>query len=109
MPYEEALEARVRQVVAAWPDTERRKMFGGVCFLGHGRMICGVWKDYLILRLGDVEAARALAEPGVAPFDVTGRPMKGWVMVHHDRLADDPVLGDWLDRARTFHAKLPPK
>ena len=109
MPYDEMLEARIRTIVSSWPGTDRRKMFGGVCFLGDGNMICGVWKDYLILRLGEAGAAEALADPDVTPFDVTGRPMRGWVMVHRDGLIDKNVLAAWLERARSFHATLPPK
>jgi len=44
-------------------------------------MFCGVYKDYLILRLGEKQAEDALESPHVRPFDITGKPMKGWVMM----------------------------
>jgi len=109
MSYDENLEARIRTIVAGWPGSDRRKMFGGVCFLGGGNMICGVWQDYLILRLGEAGALAALGEPDVFPFDVTGRPMKGWVMISERRLGDENTLRRWIGRARAFHATLPPK
>ena len=56
-------------------------MFGGVCFLLNGNMCVGVWKTSLIGRLGPEQAELALEEPYVEDFDITGRPMKGWVMV----------------------------
>jgi len=41
----------------------------------------------------------ALAEPGVRPFDMTGRPMRGWVLVADDGLTDQE-LQRWIIRAR---------
>jgi len=37
-------------------------------------MVCGVYKDFLILRLGERQAADALKLPGVKPMDITGKP-----------------------------------
>ena len=48
------------------------------------------------------------AEPGVRPFDITGRPMRGWILVAGEAL-DDDALDGWVERARTFVATLPPK
>jgi hypothetical protein len=39
---------------------------------------------------------------------MTGRPMKGWIVVD-GAVLDDEVLTDWIDRARRFVATLPPK
>ena len=39
---------------------------------------------------------------------MTGRPMRGWIVVAGDAL-DDDVLGSWIERARAFVATLPPK
>ena len=51
----------------------------------------------------------ALEEPGTKPFDITGRPMKGWVMVEKGQLAGEGVLRRRLVQARDFAAGLPPK
>jgi len=107
LPYNEELDARITEAVADW-GAARRKMFGGTCHLLNGNMMCGVYKDYLILRLGPEGAAAALEEPFVVPFDITGRPMRGWVMVEEGGCRGE-ALGSWLDRALTFVATLPPK
>jgi len=109
MPYDEGLELRVLSVVDEWPGTAAKKMFGGVCHLLRGNMFCGVWRDYLILRLGEAGMVEALEKPGVGPFDITGRPMKGWVMVERGQLEDAAALQGWLDQARAFASSLPPK
>ncbi len=82
-------------------------MFGGVGFLLAGNMLVGVWKDSLIVRLGPDEGDEALKEPHVRPFDITGRPMKGWVLVQPAGVADDDLLSDWVQRALTFVGTLP--
>lgn len=109
MAYDEELDRRVGAAVAPWGDTDRKKMFGGVCHLLHGNMVAGVLGRDLILRLGEEAAADALRSPGVRVFDLTGRPMKGWVVVSGDCLRTDTALREWCERARRFVATLPPK
>ena len=60
---------------------EEQKMFGCICFLINGNALAGVWKDRLIARLGPDEGEAALREPHVRAFDITGRPMRNWVVV----------------------------
>ena len=109
MPYDEGLEDRIKKVVSKWDQTEAKKMFGGICHLLHGNMFCGVYKDYLILRLGEEKAAMALESPFVKPFDITGRAMKGWVMVEDKGFTTDDQLKAWLNQAREFIETLPAK
>jgi hypothetical protein len=40
---------------------------------------------------------------------MTGRPMRGWIVVDPSALADDGVLGAWIDEGYAFAAGLPPK
>lgn len=53
----------------------------GICFLLDDNLLVGVWKDSLIVRLGLDAYEYALQEPHVREFDITGKPMKGWLMV----------------------------
>ena len=109
MPYNEAIEERIQKLTARWKNTQRKNMFGGVCHLLNGNMYCGVYQDFLILRLGPDQAAAALQMPAVRPFDITGRPMKGWVMVARDGFKSDDDLKSWLLQAREFADSLPAK
>lgn len=109
MPYDEEIDARVRKIVSEWGNTNHKKMFGGVCHLLNGNMVCGVYKDYLILRLGIENATRAMDLPFIRPFDITGKPMKGWVMVEMDGFSTDEALEDWLNQAKEFVLTLPKK
>ncbi|MGD2186950.1 MAG: TfoX/Sxy family protein [Desulfobacterales bacterium] len=109
MPYNEEIDERIRKVVHRWKNTEAKKMFGGVCHLLNGNMVCGVYKDYLILRLGEPASAEALKQPHARHFDITGKPMKGWVMVDGTGFKTDAQLKSWLNKAKTFVKTLPPK
>lgn len=82
-------------------------MFGGIVFMLNGNMLVGVWKDSLIVRLGDEQAEAALREPHVKPFDITGKSMKRWAMVTLEGVQGDDQLQGWIQRAVRFVGKLP--
>src|SRR6516162_840841 len=109
MAFDEALAERIRHQLALRRNVEEKKMFGGVGFLLHGNLLVGVWKDSLVVRLGPGEGDAALKEPHVKEFDITGRAMKGWVLVGPGGVADNDQLDDWIRRAAAFVGKLPAK
>jgi TfoX/Sxy family transcriptional regulator of competence genes len=106
--YSESLARRVRDLVAR-PGVTEKKMFGGVCFLLNGNILVGIWKNSLIARLGVEQAEEALKKPNVVEFDVTGRPMKGWVLVEPDGIESDQQLDEWIQQAVAFVSTLPRK
>ncbi len=109
MAYNEELDSRIKKAITGWKNTANKKMFGGVCHLLNGNMFCGVHKEFLILRLGKDAAEDARKTPYVRPFDITGRPMTGWVMVTEEGFNDDHKLKAWLNQARNFVKTLPAK
>lgn len=109
MAYDEEIDRRVQKIVGRWKGMVTKKMFGGVCHQLNGNILSGVNKDKLILRLGVDEAEKAIKRKAVGPFDITGRPMKGWVMVEKTGFKTDAALHEWLDRAKAFVKTLPPK
>ena len=61
-----------------------------------------------MFRVGKELEAQALAKPGVSIFDMTKRPMRGFVWVDADA-AIDAGLGHWIDFAALYVGALPPK
>ena len=108
MAYDDALAQRVRDWLQDEPGVSEKKMFGGLAFLTAGNMTVGVYGDDLIARIGPEATDDALAEPGVRCFDMTGRPMRGWVLVAGDGLTGGE-LERWIGRARRYVDTLPPK
>lgn len=111
MGYDEGLEERVREALHEVKRAElvEKKMFGGVGFLVRGNMACGVHKDRLIVRVGPEKYGEALARPHARVFDITGRPMKGWVMVEPEGCETDQALRDWVQEGMEFGLTLPAK
>jgi TfoX/Sxy family transcriptional regulator of competence genes len=109
MAFNEALAERIRQQLARRKHVEQKKMFGGVGFLLNGNLLVGVWKDSLVVRLGPDEGDEALKEPHVKEFDITGRPMKGWVLVELEGVESEDQLRNWIRRAAAFVGTLPAK
>jgi hypothetical protein len=108
MAYDEGLADRVRDVLAPQAGLTERKMFGGLAFMLHGHMCCGIVGSDLMLRLGVDGADAALARPHVRPMDFTGKPMSGMVFVAPEGRRGTALRG-WVRRARAFARTLPPK
>jgi TfoX/Sxy family transcriptional regulator of competence genes len=100
MAFNEDLDKRINSAVSSWGSV-RKKMFGGTCYILNGNMMCGVYRDFLILRLGESETSIQLEKPEVKAFDITGKPMKGWIMVNEKGYAGKALL-KWLEKALVF-------
>lgn len=109
MAYDEVLASRIRGALGQQSGLVEKKMFGGVGFMVHGNMACGVHKDMLIVRVGPEAYDETMKYPHTRPFDMTGRAMKGWVMVEPDGFNDEADLKEWVEAGLNFALTLPPK
>ncbi len=109
MAYDEDLANRVRERLANEDAVTEKAMFGGLAFLLAGNMAVGLNKDDLMVRVGPEASDAALAEPHVRVFDMTGRPMKGWVLVAPEGTRSDADLAAWVRRGVDFARSLSPK
>ncbi len=109
MAYDEGLAERVRKALAPQTDVVEMKMFGGLCLLKSGNMCCGVHGDSLIVRMSPECAAAALRRKHTRPFDMTGRPMKGFVVVAPAGVRSAAALAQWVRQGVDFAASLPAK
>ena len=109
MAYDEGLAQRVGEVLASRAEIDEKRMFGGVGYLLNGNMACGVYGDRLIVRVGPEAYASALSRPHTREFDLTGRPMKGWVTVGPEGYESAEQLETWIEQGLEFALSLPPK
>lgn len=109
MPYEIFLEQKIEEIASQWNGLEKKRMFGGICYLFNGNMCFGIFKDHLIVRMAADLAARKLLEKNVREFDITGKPMKGWVMIEKGSWKNKDELVKWLDIGKSFAMSLPAK
>src|SRR3954463_3832236 len=109
MPYDEQLAERVREALNQETPTTERKMFGGLVFMVEGNMCCGVSRDDLLLRLGPEGSDAATSRPHARPMMMRDKPMRGFVRVDPEGLAEDAELAEWIAEALDFVRTLPPK
>jgi hypothetical protein len=108
MAYDESLSKRIDELIKGKKGFTRKEMFGGVGYLLNGNLCVGVHKDELIVRYDPKATEDVNTTKNVHPFDLTGRPMKGWSLV-----ASEGVKGvglkKWFDLSFSFAKSLPPK
>jgi hypothetical protein len=109
MTYDRGLAQRVREILGEKTVSAEKKMFGGICFLLNGNMACGILDDDLIVRVGPESYENALKRPHAREFNITGRPMTGWVMISCKGHASDTDLFEWVRRGIDFTLSLPAK
>jgi hypothetical protein len=61
----------------------------------------------LIVRLDPDESAGAFREPHVSAFDITGKPMKAWILVQPEGIVENDQLKDWIDQETKVVKSLP--
>lgn len=109
MAYDEYLAQRIRDIVGSDPGLDEKRMFGGLTVLLDGNMAVGVSGDELMVRVGADGFDDALTEEGVRPFKMSGKGMKGWILVGGEGIAEDADLERWIDVGMEFAGSLPPK
>lgn len=70
-------------------DLTEQVMFGGLCFMLHGNMLCAAREGRGMYRVGREAEGEALAMPGVTPMIHGGRPKPGYVWAHSETLESD--------------------
>lgn len=105
MAYDEGLAGEIREALAAEDVVaDERAMFGGLAFLVGGHMaIAASGQGGLMVRCAPEDTATLLEEPGVRPFEMRGKEMRGWLRVDTDDVAP------WVQRGVAFARTLPPK
>lgn len=108
MPYTEHMAEIMRADLGVQPGLSEKKMFGGLCFLLHGNMICGVHAGGAMYRPGKPREAEALAA-GAEPLSFTGRKMGGMVELDEGTFENDTLRATLTELSLTNAASLPPK
>lgn len=110
MAFDEILGDRIRARLDTLGGVTERRMFGGLAFLVGGNMaVVASGRGGLMVRVPPEETAGLLAEPGVGPFEMRGRELKGWLRVDADAVDSEAALAKWVDRGAAYAGSLPPK
>ena len=109
MAYDPGLAARLESLLSGRPGYQQKKMFGGIGWMLNGNMCVAIYKDWLIARVGADAEKRILSTPHTKQFDITGKPMKGWVMIGLEGIDADEDLERYVQLAESFVKTLPRK
>lgn len=109
MPYDENLAKRIESILKPIQRITQKKMFGGLCFLLNGNMLCGINDDKLMARVGQENYEFALKQKHVTEMDFTGKPLKGMIYVLPDGMKRKDSLKKWVNMCIEFVSTLEKK
>lgn len=109
MSYDEKLFVRISNLLRSTKGIEPKKMFGGICFMHKGNMLCGIDGRRLMVRVGPDQYNAVLEMKHAMIMDITGRPMKGFIFVKESGYKTKKALDEWIQLGLNFTATLPPK
>jgi TfoX/Sxy family transcriptional regulator of competence genes len=106
---DEVMRLRVREHLKGMRKVEEKSMFGGICFMWRGNLLCGVSRDTFLVRVAKDDFDEYIKDKGANPMVMAGRSSKGWIRVDKAVLDRDAALQKWIDRAKEFVSTLPAK
>jgi hypothetical protein len=106
MAYNEQLADRVRLALSGTKKLIEKKMFGGIAFMMNDKMCVGVDKEDLMLRCELERTDELLSRKGARPFDLTGKPMKGWLLIAPEGTKSKKDFDWWIQTAVESNEKL---
>jgi TfoX/Sxy family transcriptional regulator of competence genes len=110
MAYDEALAARVRELVAGEPALTEKKMFGGLAFLIGGNMaVAASGQGGLLVRVDPAESDALIASSNARMMEMRGKQMPGWLRVGAGDVETKRELSTWVQRGVEYARSLPPK
>ena len=109
MAYDSTIADEIRVRIGSHPGLTEREMFGGIAFMINGNMAVGVAGNELMVRVGKDGHQAAVSLPGARTFDMSARPMRGWIAVAPEGFASEELFNTWIDQGVTFAETLPKK
>jgi hypothetical protein len=109
MAFDEQLAEKIRNEIKGQAGLKEKKMFGGLAFLINGNISVGIHGKDLVVRINPDETEAALKQRGVHIFDITGRPMKGWLLVGAEGIQDRKSFKKWIRTGVHYASSLPKK
>lgn len=99
MPFNEKIADRIREALIDVKNLTEKKMFGGIAFMVNDKMCVGVDKDAIMLRCEPEMTEELLAKKGARQFDLTGKPMKSWLLVDEEGTKNKKDFDFWIKTA----------
>lgn len=110
MTFDDALAARIRELMTTQAGVSEKRMFGGLAFLVNGNMsVSASAQGGLLLRVDPAESDALAAGPHTHVAVMRGREMAGWLRVDAEGVRTRRQLEAWVNRSTAYARSLPPK
>ena len=109
MAHDAELEKRITEILKTKRHIVIKKMFGGICFMHRGNMLCGIDKSRLMVRVGPEQYEFVLTLKYATVMDITGKPLKGFIFIRPHGIRTNKELKGWIDLGLAFTSSLPAK
>jgi TfoX/Sxy family transcriptional regulator of competence genes len=110
MAYDEALAARIRDLIGERVDLTEQKMFGGLAFLVGGNMaIAASGQGGVLVRVDPAQSEKLVATTDAYPMEMRGREMHGWLRVDDEHVHTERQLEKWVKLGTSYAGSLPAK
>jgi TfoX/Sxy family transcriptional regulator of competence genes len=96
MPFNEKIADKIREALIGVKNLTEKKMFGGIAFMVNDKMCVGVDKDAIMLRCEPEMTEELLSKKGARAFDLTGKPMKGWLLIGEEGTKNKKDFDFWI-------------
>lgn len=90
-------------------NIEGRPMFGGLCYMLNGHMLCAAREGRLMFRVGKQAEPEALRLPGTERMSQSGRDKPGFVWLSGPSLSDDTIRKGLAQMALAHVSTFSPK
>jgi len=98
-----------RTIVPTGAVIEVKPMFGNVAAFVNGNMFMGLFGPDIGVRLAESQRDDLLREPGAGAFGPEDRPMREYVTLPHAWRKNPARTAEWVERALSHTAAMPPK
>ena len=103
MAYNEQLGNRIREALQDVEQLEEKTMFGGLCFMVNDKMCIGVKGDDMMCRIDPAIIEEVIEKPGCRRMDMSGKSMKGFVMVDEFGTRSAKDFRYWVDLCLAYN------
>jgi hypothetical protein len=76
-----------------------------LAFMVNDKMCVGVWKDEMMCRIDPDVREEALSKTGCRVMDITGKPMKGFVLIDETGMRSKKQFDYWIGLCLEFNKK----
>lgn len=107
MPFDTNLAEKVRAALRDLPLEKgdvlaEKNMFGGLCFTLNGKMLMGVAKSDIMVRLETAQFETAFKEGRVRPMDFTGKALANFAYLSEPETESNEELLEWAKKSMAF-------